>query len=174
MVHWLNFSILRSEHIPPKSRLPPWFALGIGMSLFYACRWYSGQTPASVRGLIFPVDDFYFYGAVLSPIPGPTLALLTGQLFARFNQDLDPTKIAFAYSTPLFIWLGCTEFIVWLIVPQEYFTYPALGLMFTAMLVVYVQCFRLTTSESSPTFNRHIRTVLCLSPQLIIASAMFR
>ncbi|MGB0647444.1 MAG: hypothetical protein ACPGQS_09740 [Bradymonadia bacterium] len=174
MTHWLKFSTLRSAHIPTKNLLPPWFALGIAMSLFYTCRWVSGQTPASDRGLIFPFDDFYFYGAVLSPVLWPTLALLTGQLFSRFDRDIEPGQVAYAYSTPLFVWLGCTEFMVWLSVPQEYFSYPALGLMFTAMFVVYVQCFRLTTDASSSTFSRHIRTVLCLSPQLLIASAMFR
>ena len=174
MVDWLKFSILRSERIPSTHRVPPWFALGIAMSLFYACRWMSGQTPASTKGLMFPSDDFYFYGAVLSPVLWPTLALLTAQLFSRFAHDSDPSPFAFAYSTPLFFWLGCIEFIIWLSVPQAYFSFIALGLMFTAMLTVYIQCFRLTVRTSSSTLNPHFQTILCLTPQLVIASALFR
>ena len=177
MIHrWIKFSFLA----PPREDLcqerAPGIWLGLVMALFYFARWTQNQSPASQKGLIFPADDFYVYSACLSPFLWPALTRLTARLMTKLSGGTARDTILFshAYATPLLVWLGGFEFLVWVLLPPELFGRIALCLMVCAMSVVYIQSTRVFNPARHSALSRHFRTTLSLVPQLLVATLIFR
>lgn len=173
---WLKLSVLVSPQWHQPRGIHPSYLLGLLMGLFYYARWLQGQIPASSKGLLFPPQDFYLYGAIISPLMWPILTRMTAALLKRLSRgpQASAMKFSYAYSVPLLIWLGCLEFLVWTFCPPSGFGLIALALMLIAMVVVYIQCFRLFDSEHHSTLSRHLRTMSGLLPQLFVATLIFR
>ena len=173
---WLKLSFLGSPDWQRIRGVHPALLLGLTMSLFYAARWLQGQTPASDKGLLFPAEDFYLYSACLSPFLWPLVTKLTAYILTKSSggNAEDTHRFSYAYSTPLFVWLGCLEFLIWFLCPPAYFGVIALCLMPCAMIVVYIQCIRLFDPHQHRFWARHFRTILSLVPQLLIATIIFR
>jgi hypothetical protein len=173
---WLKLSLLASPQWRQPRGIHPSYWLGILMGLFYYARWSQGQMPASTKGLMFPPENFYLYGAIISPLMWPVLTGMTAGLLKRLSQSKQASamKFSYAYSAPLFVWLGCLEFLIWTLCPPSRFGPIALGVMFIAMLVVYIQCFRLFDHEHHSPLSRHLRTMSGLFPQLLVATLIFR
>jgi hypothetical protein len=173
---WLRLSFLVTPQWTQLRGVHPSYLLGVLMAIFYFARWSKGQMPASTKGLLWSPEDFYGYSAILSPFVWPVLTRITAHLLKILSNGDEQAerKFSYAYSVPLLIWLGCFEFFIWSVCPPSQFGLIALCVMFIAMMVVYIQCSRLFDRELHSHLSRHVRTMLALLPQLLLATLIFR
>ena len=164
----------------PERTAPAWLphtVLALAMCVFYASRWLAEQVPPSTKGLIFPAEHFYGLSAICSVIVWPLMVEISARALNRLSGHpslvhLMNAKTGYAY--PLFFWLGCVEYVVWLATPASVFRLIAPVLLLIAMGCVVFQFHRALRQHAMSWWSSAWRSILALCPQLVIAGLFIR
>ena len=155
----------------------PHVLLTFSMASFYTSRWLAGEVPPSTTGLIFPAESFYGISALCSLMVWPLMIEISARLLRALSPkptqvELNAAKKAYAY--PLFVWLGCIEFGIWLTTPTVLFRLAAPLCLLIAMTGVIFHFYRLLRQRQLTHWASLWRGIFSLCPQLIIAGLFIR
>ena len=155
----------------------PHTLLATAMCLFYASRWFAEQVPPSTKGLIFPAEHFYGLSALCSILVWPLMVEVSARALNRLSAHPSKSHLIDAkrrYAFPLFFWLGCIEFSVWLASPASIFRLVAPMLLAVAMGCVIFHFYQLLRAQAMSWHSAAWRGLLALCPQLVIAGLFIR